>query len=419
MPLEDTRQLAEQVEKASERLDLWFDSNGWAGWDPFDIRENGVYRRCLSGKLGKAVKYVVTKAEPRAPIALRRLLGVRRRIYPKGMGLLAAAYAELYAATNNDEYLAKAIRCARWLEENRSRDYNGMSWGYPFDWYSRILIPKGTPSSVVTATVGDGFWQLYKVTKEARYLDVCQGIAEFFLKHLRMSYQDQNTLCFSYTPLDEFQVHNANLFVAEFLARVGNETDNGPLMATALKAGNFALQEQNKDGSLYYWGKAQQTKYSPGGEPWIDHYHSGFEIRSLYGLWKATGETSFRTAYQRYYDFYKTSLFQENGAPRYTPDSQYPVDIHSCAEAILCNATLLSDHPEAASILGKAFLWTTNSMEYRPGQYAYWLVANRNRTRRIQIPFTRWGQSWMLRALGRALLQLQGATSKTTAQKSA
>ncbi len=403
---EDARRLAESVNQATTRVDRWFDSNGWAGWDPFDIRENHVYLRCTSGRLGKIPAYIAPRAETYAPVAVRRVLGVRRRIYPKGMGLLTAAYADLFAATGQESYLAKAKQCADWLESNTSGGFSGACWGYPFDWQSRILIPRGMPSSVVTAVVGDGLWQLYRLTGDERYLRVCQEITKFFLAHLRLTFQSDDAICFSYTPLDDFQVHNANLFVAEFLTRVGKETRDENLVETGVKAGRFALWEQNHDGSLFYWGKAQETRYSPGGQGWIDHFHSGFEIRLMHGLWQNTGDSSFRNGYQTYYDFYRTKLYLDGGAPKYTPDSQYPVDIHSCAEAILCNATLVPEQAEALPLLQQVVPWTLENMEHRPGQYSYRLVQKRSKTMRVSIPFIRWGQSWMFRALSHALLQL-------------
>lgn len=417
------RQLSEQVEQAAVRLDRWFDSNGWAGWDPFDVRENALYQRSTSGKLGRAPAYIVRRAETYAPVALRRALGIRRRIYPKGMGLAVAAYADLFAATGHEGYLAKAKQCAEWLENNTSDGFAGACWGYPFDWQSRILIPRGIPSSVVSAVVGDGFWRLYRVTGDERYLRVCQDITKFFLAHLRRTFQSDDAICFSYTPLDDFQVHNANLFVAEFLTRVGKETGDENLVEQGVRAGRFALREQNQDGALFYWGKAQESRYSPGGKPWIDHYHSGFEIRLLYGLWQNTRDSSFRKAYQAYYDFYRTTLYLEGGVPKYTPDSHYPVDIHSCAEAILCNATLLPEQAEALPLLQEVVPWTLENMEYQPGRYAYWLVQKRSKIIRVSIPFIRWGQSWMLRALSQALLQLaaikQGTEQVATANQPA
>jgi len=355
----------------------------------------------------------VRRAETYVPVALRRVLGVRRRIYAKGMGLLVAAYADLFAATGQERYLTKARQCADWLESHKSPGYSGACWGYPFNWQSRIPIPRDTPSSVVSAVVGDGFWRLYQVTGEERYLRVCQDIANFFLAHLRRTFDTDDALCFSYTPLDDFQVHNANLFVAEFLTRVGKETRDAQLLETGVKAGKFALREQNPDGSLVYWGKAQEARYSPGGKGWIDHFHSGFEIRLLYGLWKNTGDGSFRQGYQAYYDFYRAKLYLEGGVPNYTPDSHYPVDVHSCAEAILCNATLLPEQAEALPLLQKVFGWTIGNMEHRPGEYSYWLVQKRSKIVRVSIPFIRWGQSWMLRAVSQALLQLTPTAQRT------
>ena len=408
----DAQPLTDQVVKAAVRLDQWFDHNGWAGWDPFDIKENPLYLKCTAGALGRVPGAFVRRAESYSPVAVRRMFGVKRRVNAKAMGLLTAAYTDLFAATGQEPYLAKARQCAQWLLQNTSPDYQGHCWGYPFNWQSKVLIPRGTPSSVVTSVVGDGFWRLYKCTGEERYLEVCRRITDFFLSHLRLTYESDDAVCYSYTPIDDFQVHNANLYVAEFLTRVGTETDDEPLVEQGMKAARFALMEQNPDGSLCYWGKSQEERYSPGGRCWVDHFHSGFEIRLLYGLWQNTSDESFRQAYQAYYDFYRANLYLDGGIPKYTPDSQYPVDIHACAEAILCNATLLPDHPEALLLLESVFHWTLENMEYRPGRYAYQIVQKGPLVKRVPVPFIRWGQGWMLKALGHAVLQLTSSAQQ-------
>ena len=64
-------------------------------------------------------------------------------------------------------------------------------------------------------------------------------------------------------------MHNTNLMVADSLLRIGSETDNDSFTSFGLKAANYAIKEQNDDGSLFYYGK-EQNHINPDR---IDHYH--------------------------------------------------------------------------------------------------------------------------------------------------
>jgi rhamnogalacturonyl hydrolase YesR len=266
------------------------------------------------------------------------------------------------------------------------------------------VTPPGTPASVVTSAVGDAFWTAYKVLGDARYLDMCAGICRGFLTYLNRDEMQDGTICFSYTPIDDFHVHNANLFVAELLTRVGSETGRQDWIDLGIRAGQYALVEQNPDGSLYYWGRVQDHRCPRC----IDHYHSGFEIRCLYGIAKTTGRQDFHDAAMRYYDFYLERLvLRGNGfiMPKMTPSSVYPVNIHSCAESILLAATLYDERSEARELMQPLARWAIDNMQSTTGSFAYMRRRSLGRDVVHDIPYLRWGQGWMLLALSQYLLR--------------
>jgi hypothetical protein len=349
--------------------------------------------------------------EERFPLFTREFGMVPKRVIPKAMGLLARGYLDLYDVGDEVEVKDKALRCLDWLVRHACRGYSGLCWGYPFDWQTVILIPAGTPCAVVSSIAGDAFWKAYGLFKEKRFLDVCRSICEFFVNDLQIDEIEPETLCFSYTPLDDFHVHNANLFVAEFLTRVGKEIGNVRYLKMGARAANYALREQNREGALYYWGKAQDH-YSPHH---IDHYHSGFEIRMLYGMWKLTGDERYRRAVRRYYRFYRDNLFVEECVPKMAPEHVYPINIQSCAEAILCNATLAEELEEARELLPRVVAWTVERMQTRAGWFIYMIRSRKEREREVWIPYIRWGQACMLRALGQSYSVLSRGMSSSEA----
>ena len=391
----------EKILKAVQRLDNWISANGWAGWDPYDIKEflpSVLAERQSNNIVKKKIKKLLLEPIELFPLLARKLYGVHPKINAKAMGLFLAGYVNLYEATRQKQFLTKAHECADWLIQNCSQDYSGISWGYPFDWQSVRFIPKNTPSSVVTATAGEGFFLLYKTTKNENLLEICKNICTFFLDNLNITYASKNTLCYSYTPIDDYQVHNANLFVGEYLTRIGSEIDDYRLVENGIYCGNFALKEQQPEGYLPYWGLSQTDSHS-SGKLRTDHYHSGFEIRMLYKLWKYTGIEYFRCAYLKYFRWYLRNMFLSDYIPKMTPTSLYPINIHSCAEALLCQSTLLPDHPERLPHILRSVEWVLQNMEYAPGSYIYLLrkypaIGEHD----VKIPMIRWAQAWMLRS---------------------
>jgi hypothetical protein len=387
---------------AIERLLAWLERNGWAGYDPYDIKGCPLFLSLqrAQGTPARAARRSLLALEFILPRLTRRVAGTPRTINAKAMGLFADAYTDLWVALGEQSHLDRALEAVSWLDRNASRDYPGLSWGYPFDWQSRIFIPAGTPSSVVTSIVGNAYWNLYRATGDALYLDRCMEICTFFRDGLNQDHFDRQRLCFSYTPLDRFHVHNANLFVAEFLIRVGKEVKQEELVNLGMLAVEYSLSEQNDDGSLCYWGQDQDDRCR------LDHYHSGFEIRSLFSIWSHVGGKTIRRAVERYYRFYLENLFREKRVPKMTPRSVYPIDIHSCAEAILCNLRLCRQFPEGHEYLQNAVPWVIKSMQCGDGHFAYAIRKVGGIPVKSTMPYIRWGQAWMLRSLS-ALLRDQ------------
>jgi len=390
------------VRQSIARLDGWLAGNGWAGYDPYDLPGQAAFIR-PAGRPARLLRRLVLRAGFYFPRALRRLFRVPPAVNAKGMGLLAEGYRLLYEAAGEERHLRRAQEALAWLEANPSPGYAGLCWGYPFDWQSRVLIPRGTPSSVVSATVGHSFWGFYRMTGERRYLDACRSICEFFLHDLHVDRFDGGQICFSYTPVDTFHVHNANLFAADFLVRVGLAAHEDRYVDHGMQAAAYTLGQQNADGSICYWSRDQEPTCR------VDHYHSGFEIRCLHGVWQATADARVRRALEAYYAFYRERLFQ-GAVPKMTPAQLYPVDIHSCAEAILCPTTLAPDFPQAWDGLRRTVPWILREMQQREGWFIYRIVRLPGGVRfRIRIPYIRWGQAWMLRSLAALFRAMESA----------
>ena len=388
-----------------EKLDNWIEKNGWAGYDPYDIKGHPwVLKPIRSQNQNQALRLIRWGLLSRIevfPQASRKLLRIEKEINAKAMGLFASAYLSLSQQLKGDAYLQKAYDCLQWLKQNQSQDYAGGCWGYPFNWQTVVFIPKGTPSAVVSSICGDAFWDFYKFTGDKTYLGTCESICDFLINSLNIDFIGADQLCFSYTPTDRFHVHNANLFAAAFLIKVGKELDREEFYRHGIKALNYTLAAQNEDGSFYYWALSEKEVYniSEATLKTIDHYHTGFVLRSLYSIYETITEKRVFEALSNGYQFYRDNLFEDKTVPKMRPYSKYPINIHSCAEAILCMSKLSHVFPDALDYARNAFRWTKDNMQDKDGHFYY----RRTEHRVDRIAYIRWGQAWMIRALANLL----------------
>jgi hypothetical protein len=373
----------------------WFSNSDFYGYDPYDFRGSDKYVRLFGHQnfIFKKIRGFLSVLEYNIPPRLlRRVFRIKTSVNPKGLGLLASSYLSLYRTTLDINYLEKTNHVLDWLYNNANSNYIGYSWGYPFHWQSRIFFEKGTPSSVATGTIGDAFLDHYIISNSARSLKVCEGIAQFFLNCLNRHYNNDRNFCFSYTPIDNFKVHNASLFVAAFLARFGKVINNQIFIDTALQVTQYTLSEQNEDGSFNYWSNEPKSL--------IDHYHTGFVLRHLDTVQKSVPRQSFIENINRGYHFYRNNLFHKSGIPMFSTKSIYPIDVHSCAEAILC-LNQFDDNPLSDQLLRSVLNFIQENMISKNG---YYIAGIRNRfwgDQKIDIPYMRWGQCWMFLAFAK------------------
>lgn len=371
---------------ALDRSLAWLEQNGWAGYDPYDVRGTPLFLRLNRSRYAstafKAWSFLF-------PVTTRRLLQIRRTINPKGVALIAHAYLDLYAVNGQQHDLSEAQKALTWLEDHTSPGYSGRCWGYPFDWASRTFIPAGTPSSVVTSVAAEAFLRAYDLLGRSHYLQVARSCAEFIASDLRRHEVSADELCFSYTPLDTWHVHNANLFSCATLARVGRLSGTHEWDEWIRRGTAYTLNAQRDDGAWYYWGSPDRMLRI------VDHYHTGFVLRCLDMIDRAMILPRIAEAIEQGYRFYREHLFTPDGIPKHREHSLHPIDIHSCAEAMVCLTALGQRFPEGLELAQRVARWTVEHMQAPDGHFYY----RRYPCLTIRIPFVRWSQAWILRAL--------------------
>ncbi len=389
-------------------LDKWISENGYAGYDPYDIKGN-PYFLTLTEKGNRSFLFAVLRETVfelfyHFPVLSRRILKIKPSMNAKAMGLFASSYADLYALQKEDLFNAKASFCLNWLKDNRSETSLGTGWGYPFNWQSAQLIPAGTPNGIVTTVVADAFWKHYRIFNDRDALVYCTKICDF-LSSLPVDRIAHDQICFSYTPLFLNHVHNLNLFVAEFLIKTGMEIGNNAWTELGNKAVNYTLSNQLKNGAFDYNGPPEKPNNH------IDNYHTGFVLRMLHSIWKLTGREDVFTALSNCYHHYIENFFEDNRIPKLMPDRKYRIDIHSCAESINCLSELAGTFPEGLPLAENIVKWTRQNLQDKTGYFYYGILKSRftGMPFKSKIPYIRWGQAWMLRALTSYLMAVKSS----------
>ncbi len=394
----------DSVRTALHDLTAWLDRSGPTGYDPYDILGDARFHALTHDRQGRTrtttIARALMSARHRWPVATRRAFGVRPAVNAKGVGLMVAARVRM-ERLGIPGSLEAAREHAAWLAYNPSRaGFPGTSWGYPFDWYTRITVPAGTPSAVVTATCGQGLLDLFERAADDRAGEAARGAAVFLAEGLNRTEFDDGSVCLSYTPLDDFQVHNANLMAAEYLLRAGRVFGESAWEELAAACMRFSVSFQAEDGSFEYWAPDQMSSSQ------IDNYHTGFVLRSLSAFADA-GIPGSADALGHGWRYYEQAFLSAEGKPRNDISRDDRLDIHSCAESILCPAVLSGRFHDALPFARAAAEWTVANLRNADGSFAYGIWGDRIRS----MPYLRWGQAWMLRALAELLVREAVAAS--------
>ena len=375
-----------QISESIARLSGWLEKNDYQGYDTFDGL-NAKFARPLTFE-SNFLRTVLQQGVRRFPINLRPVLGIPKSHSTKGMGFLARAFIRLHEATGQKAWADKAEFALQWLIDHQSPNYSGACWGNHFDYQSRsFYLPKGVPTIVWTSLIGHAFLDGFDHFKNDTYLNVAVSACDHILRDLA-THADGDSVCISYIPGQNKQVHNSNTLGASLLARTYSHTGNEAYRALAEKAIKYTAKYQRADSSWYYG--------EPANLHWVDNFHTAYVLDCFKYYMTATGDHRFEKNLQGGYDYWKNTFFLADGTPRYYDHKTLPIDIQCSSQAIDTLVFFHDRDPESLPLAMRVATWTIENMQDPTGyfyyrRYANWLV---NKT-----PTLHWGQATMLCAL--------------------
>lgn len=371
----------------------WLNSEKLTSYDPFDIQSSRIWKilnnsTFLPIRLIRKYLIIVEKIFPR----FIRIFSYKTRA-STSVALFASSCAMIYQINNNKKLLTHVQDSLNWLEENKSNDYSGFCWGLPFKWYlpESIVADINTPCSTILIYMLDAFLLGHKITGEDHYKQVALSISDFLINDLNKDKIDENTICSSYTPLDNFHVINVNSYVAAILYSIYTYTKDSSLIEYADKLLNYVFKEQNEDGSWYYWEKNEKTKDV------VDSLHQCYIMENLYRCYLINKDKKIFDSIQKGLDYFTKNLYREGQIIKFSDEKykDYPLELIDHAEAIIM-FTMLSNDFNTKEYAKETLNCVFQKFKIKNKSYFYSYII---KSIPKDIPYIRWGESQILYAL--------------------
>ena len=380
----------ENIINYARRLTEYIRSSDWKGYDPYDAL-NSVYLKKIQNKW---LRIATIQFLRRFPLNLRPLLKIDKGHNPKAIALFIRSLVKLSSLLKTNDYkddIKRLIALALSLRSKTSND-NVMAWGYNFGWQSRVFYCDSfSPNIQSTIMNAHAFFelqesQLFKEDQLMNFRDICIKANQYMLNELILK-EDSSRAILAYIPNDNAISFNVQAQAAWSLLRAFSLTGVDRFRELACKLIRFVESKQRSDGSWFY-GEADCQKF-------IDNFHTGFILESLYECKKICGDYVSDDVIRRGYQFYLNNFFTGNGIVKYFAGSTYPIDAHAIAQSIISLCKLADYNPSSGEILESSLDWTLTNFLDDEAYFYYqkWLLFTN------KIPYVRWTQAWMLFAL--------------------
>jgi hypothetical protein len=372
---------AAQARTAADSLSAALERSDFLGWDPYDALASPGIRAVARAPVLRQAAIQGLKLLPFNP---RRLLGVPEKENSKALALFVSAYARLARLEPKGRFAGLALALAERLERRALPSGDGAGWGYPFDVQTLWgYYPSTQPNAVVTSFAAHALMDVEELAPPGRFSPAVDAALSY--ARSRLLVEEGEEVFFAYYNGSRVPVHNASLLVTSMFARRGDT-------AAALPALRYTLSRQRPDGSWPYGERP--------GLDWVDGFHTAFILWSLgRAIEGGADPDSSSRALAAALDFFLARLVDPDGAVRASPESRYPVDIHSCASAIWALSDLHDRDPRSLETAGLILGWTLANMRREDGRFAF----QKRRLLRTSVPYARWSDGHMLLALSEYL----------------
>ncbi|QFU85018.1 prenyltransferase/squalene oxidase repeat-containing protein [Natronorubrum aibiense] len=349
----------------------------------------------------RVLNLVVQEVVKRTPVDVRPLLRVEHRRNYKGAALFAMANLNYYDfASHRGEVddlafdpVAEADRLAKWLLEKQITGYSGFCGGHRHE--IQHFHTKGMPSDPDIVSTAYAVKALLRATEHGlgdEYADIARTATAFLVEDLNYREVEEGAKIDYHMnhPEDSYTV-NAAALGAGMLIDLYEHFGDEELHERATKILDHIAANQTDVGGWPYRLPASASHLS------MDSHHNGFVIEAFQRYRDVVDADRYAETLADALEFYRTDLFELDGAPNFDEANAYPRDIHASTQGMLVFARE-GDLEFAERILR----WVLANLQVEEGQFYY--RKYRHHTKRVTL--MRWCQGWMSYALSTFLLAI-------------
>ena len=354
----------------------------YVGYDKHDGMSSHIRRRFPGNN--KWVNIAFQETIKRAPINLRRLFLVQQRPNPKGLSLFAIANINTHEITNQDQYINEAIDLCNRVLSHRPEEYSGFC--LPHNHALQTLKNQISAGATGIVQTSYGVRALLMAARwDEQFVSEAKSAASYIRNDLDPEVISEG-IRVKYKPEDsgDFYTLNANALAARLLLDLYCHTGSEEYKEFATDILRYVASRQFQNGGWMYRDPPSASHVS------MDNYHNGFIIESFLRYQEVVSADAFIQTVNDALEFYRTVLYDNNGAPCWDEESKYPRDIHAAAQGIV-TFTHAGDVEFARQIIK----WTIENLYAGNGRFYY--QKERFYTKRFTL--MRWCQGWMAYAL--------------------
>jgi len=341
----------------------------------------------------------VQETVKRAPVDVRPLFRVEPRRNYKGGALFSMAnlnyhelLAERDAATEPDfDPRAEAKRLADWLVEERCTGYSGFCGGHRHE--IQHFHTKGVPNDPDIVSTAYAVKALLRAAHlDETYAELARTATSFLVEDLNYREVPEGAKIDYHLnhPDDSYTLNSAALgarTLVDLYAYFGDDE----LRERATKILDHVAAHQTERGGWPYRIPTSASHLS------MDSHHNGFIIESFQRYRDVVDSDRYADTLSSALEFYRTELFDLDGAPNFDEQNAYPRDIHASTQGMLV-FTREGDLERADRILR----WVLANLQVDGEEGRFYYRKYRHHTKRVTL--MRWCQGWMAYALSEFLL---------------
>ena len=352
----------------------------YTGWDYFDGMSSQLLKAAPIDN--KWLNIAVQETTKRAPINLRPLFRVEQRQNFKGSALFSMANLIAGDLTGEDDYYGEAEQLAEWLIEHAADGFAGFAGGHTHE--MQLLDERRAaymPNAIPTSFAVKALLRVAEATGEERYAEIARTATDFVEQDLeyreleggaRIKYQPEYT--------GEFYTLNCGAIAARMYIDLYEYFGEEELKDKAGKLLDYLALKQHDIGGWTYRDPPSASHLS------MDGHHNGFIIEGFLRYREVTGEDRHAETIDRALEFYRYTLFDDDGAPNWDEESRYPKDIHAATQGIIV-FSMAGDIAFARRIID----WVLGNLYAGNGKF--WYQKRRFYTKRFTL--MRWCEAWM------------------------